>query len=314
MSVLHSPIHDNCTCTVDVLDGEVDAGHSFRVRASARCAQGCDLSGVTIAFHGPGGELATAMLAEADDDDGYTTDEVTLAAPASAGHHHFTATIAPSAEGLAHAAPPAAFEVAAKAHAARLNAWDLPSAIVAGEAFRFKVGVKCSADCDLAGKPVALFDTDQRRVSTAQLGNDIWPGTTALFFAEMAARAPVDAGRHEWTLAVPADEAELPPHAAGTAVLSLNVVAAPECSVTVETIAQDGQTPIQGARVVMHPYRAVSDEHGIARLRVARGDYTILVSAAKHLPIRRDVTLTADLITRAELEHEPPPANPDDFY
>jgi len=311
--MLDSRIHDNCTFAVKVIDGEVDAGHGFTVRASARCPHGCDLSGVAVTFRPPHGEPVTARLVQADDGGGYTTGEVTLTAPATAGLHGFTATIVPTAGGLAHSAPPADFEIAARAHSARLNPWDVPSAVVAGESFRFKVGVKCSADCNLAGRQVTLFDAQQRPVATAQLGDDIWPGTTALFFAEMTARAPKDAGRHGWTLAVPADDAGLP-HAAGNATLSVNVVSAPECEVTIETVAREGQAPIAGARVVMHPYRAVSDERGIARLRVARGDYTILVSATRHLPIHREVTLTADLLTRAELDHEPPPANPDDFY
>jgi hypothetical protein len=311
MSISNSRIHDQCTCAVEVLDGEVDAGQGFRVRASAHCPHDCDLSGVAIAFHAPAGEVVTATLGESDD--GYATDEVTLTAPPLAGHHPFIATIVPAADGPVHAAAPATFEVAAKAHSTRLNAWDMPSAVIGGETFRFKVGVNCSAGCRLAGQSVTLLDAAQRPVAVARLGDEVWPGTTALFFAEMTAQAPQEAGRHEWTLSVPVDETASP-HAAGAATLAINVVEAPEFEVTIETVAQDGQTPIKGARIVMHPYRAISDERGIARLRAAGGDYTILVSAAKHMPIRREVALSADLNTRAELEHEPPAANPDDFY
>ena len=39
-----------------------------------------------------------------------------------------------------------------KPHTAQLNVWDVPSAIVAGERFKFTVGVRCSAGCDLGGQ------------------------------------------------------------------------------------------------------------------------------------------------------------------
>ena len=82
-----------------------------------------------------------------------------------------------------------------KPHAAELNVWDVPSAIVAGERFKFTVGVRCSAGCNLAGRGLSIVDGNGSQVGAANLGHDIWPGTDALYFAEVEAEAPAGGRR-----------------------------------------------------------------------------------------------------------------------
>ena len=36
--------------------------------------------------------------------------------------------------------------------------WDAPSAVVAGERFRTKVGIKCSSNCHLTNKDFRIYD------------------------------------------------------------------------------------------------------------------------------------------------------------
>src|SRR5690606_29749933 len=107
-----------------------------------------------------------------------------------------------------------------------VNVWDLPAAVVAGEWFSFKVGVKCSAACNRAGHAVSLVDGEGTEVAAVRLAADVWPGTTALYFAEVKARAPTSAGSHEWELVVP-ERHQGVPHARATTGFILNVVAAP---------------------------------------------------------------------------------------
>ena len=193
---------------------------------------------------------------------------------------------------------------ATQPHAAQFTVWDVPSATGAGERFRFAVGVRCPAGCDLAGRELRLFDQEGSGTGTVKLGRDIWPGTEALYFAEVEARAPLEAGSHQWEVKMAGWDAERP-HAAGSLPLIVRVVGAPDCEVTVRAIDREKQTPIKGARVVMHPYRAVTDENGMARVRVARGQYDILVSGSRYLPACASVEVTADMTTRAELDVEP---------
>ncbi len=196
-------------------------------------------------------------------------------------------------------------------HAGELTVWDVPSTAVAGERFAVSVGARCSAGCDLAGRELSLFDQEGSPAGTVKLGHDIWPGTEALHFAEIEARAPLEAGSHQWEAKIAGWDAELP-HAPGSFPLVVRVVSSPDCEVTVRAVDREKQTPIKGARVVMHPYRAVTDENGIAKVRVARGQYDILVSGSQYLPACASVEVTADLITSAELDADQPWTSPDE--
>jgi hypothetical protein len=190
-------------------------------------------------------------------------------------------------------------------HAAQLTAWDVPSAVVAGERFKFAVGARCSAGCDLGGRELSLFDQKGQVVGTVKLGHDVWPGTEALYFAEVEAGAPTETGSHQWEAKIAGWDAELP-HAAGSIPLIVRAVTAPDCEVTIKAVDRENQTPIKGARVVMHPYRAVTDDNGVARVRVARGQYDILVSGSRYLPACASVEVTADMATSAELDADQP--------
>ena len=79
----------------------------------------------------------------------------------------------------------------------------------------------------------------------------------------------------------------------------------PEYVVTVETVDKASQTPLSGARVVMHPYRAVTDERGVAEVRVAKGAYKLFVSQTRYVTFGLPLEVTADMTARAELELEP---------
>jgi hypothetical protein len=186
-------------------------------------------------------------------------------------------------------------------HAAQLTVWDVPSATVAGERFRVAVGVRCSAGCDLSGQSLGLFDQKGAAVGTARLGREVWPGADALYFSEVEAQAPLAPGSHRWEIRT-GDWFSKLPHAAGSLPMTVRVVRRPDCEVTVKVVDRESQAPIQGARVVMHPYRAVTDEGGIAKVKVTRGAYDILVSGSKYVPVCTSVEVTADLITSAELD------------
>jgi hypothetical protein len=196
-------------------------------------------------------------------------------------------------------------------HAVELTAWDVPSATVAGERFKVSVGVRCSAGCNLSGRELSLLNQEGSRVGTVKLGREVWPGTEALYFAEVEARAPLEAGSHQWEATITGWDTELP-HAAGSFPLTVRVVSAPDCEVTVRAVDREKQTPIEGARVVMHPYRAVTDQNGMARVRVARGQYDVLVSGSRYMPARTSIEVTADMITSAELDTELPWESPDE--
>jgi hypothetical protein len=57
----------------------------------------------------------------------------------------------------------------------------------------------------------------------------------------------------------------------------------------------------------MHPYNAVTDERGIAEVRVAKGAYRLFVSQTRYLTFALPVEVGADVTARAELDLEPVP-------
>jgi hypothetical protein len=55
----------------------------------------------------------------------------------------------------------------------------------------------------------------------------------------------------------------------------------------------------------MHPYRVVADESGVARVRVAKGEYRLFVSQTNYLTVGLPVEVAADMTARVELDLEP---------
>ena len=181
---------------------------------------------------------------------------------------------------------------AATPHTTSVVAWDIPSAIVVGERFRIKVGIKCSERVppDEHGT-LESTTTRGRRVATGTLSGDRWPGTTGLYVAEVELEAPAGEGLYTWTVKGPGSDAGIP-HAEGSTSFGVRVVSHPEYLVRVEAVDQVDQTPIRGARVVMHPYHAVTDERGVAEVRVAKGAYRLFVSQTRYLTFGLPVEVT----------------------
>jgi len=202
-----------------------------------------------------------------------------------------------------------ASQSAIKPHTTSVLAWDIPSAVVAGERFRMKVGIKCSDECQLTNRDFGVYDHTGAEVATGTLSGDRWPGTTGLYVAEVELEAPAAEGLYAWSVKGPqSDGSDVGiSHAEGSISFGVRVVGRPEYRVTVETIDKISQTPLRGARVVMHPYTAVTDERGVAEVRVAKGSYQLFVSQTRYLTFGLPVEVTADVTARAELDLEPAP-------
>jgi len=196
-------------------------------------------------------------------------------------------------------------------HAVSVVAWDIPSAIVVGEKFRMKVGIKCANECDLANTEFGIFDERGTQVGAGTLPAECWPGTV-LHVAEVELEAPAKEALHTWSVKVHSaslkassePECEIV-HAEESINFGVRVVARPEFIVTVETVDAGDQRPLSGARVVMHPYRAVTDEGGIAKVRVAKGTYKLFVSQTRYVTFGLPVEVEGDMTARAELDVEP---------
>jgi hypothetical protein len=303
-------MNDRYVCTVEVSPDEVDAGADVTLTVRVGCSRQDNLKRPCVSIRNDDdAELARTELkkseGEGSEGEEYESD-IVLSAPRSVGEHVYRAVVvAADKDGVLQDQTLTEIRFLVKAHAAQLNVWDVPSAIEAGQRFKFMVGVRCSAGCNLGSRGLSIVDREGSPLGAANLGPDIWPGTDALYFAEVEAEAPPAAGNYQWEVMTTASSSELP-HTAGSLAFGLKVVSPPDCEITVEAIDRAKQTPIKGARVVMHPYRAMTEENGIAKLKVTRGQYDVLVSASKYGPVNMAVEVSGDMVTRAELDMEPP--------
>ena len=190
-----------------------------------------------------------------------------------------------------------------KPHATRVVVWDTPPAVERGKRFAVRLGVTCAAKCRTAGWTVEVRDHDGEERATTTLGDDAWPGTDALHHAEVALVAPDAEGLFTWEAAVLTSDAGVA-HTDSSASFGVRVVSSPSCLVTVVALDAESRTPVEGARVVAHPYRTVTDERGVAQLRVAAGEYRLFVSGKGCIPFRFDGEVKADTTIRAELAQD----------
>jgi hypothetical protein len=306
------------TFVVNVSPEVVDAGAGMTMRGELWCNPACDLRGHNLLIKDEtGAEISTMELTDFDGERNETR-EFIVKAPVKPGRYTWLA-VCPAIvkEGISYPEESAPIPFTVKAHTTSVVVWDIPSAVVAGERFNMKVGIKCSSECDLKNRNFGIYNHEGAQVATVTLSGNRWPGT-GLHFAELELEAPAAAKRkrdsaqpqgenlYTWSVKCAGVDVGVP-HDEGSVSFGIRVVGDPECLVTVETIDRETQMPLSGARVVMHPYRAITDERGVAEVRVVKGEYKLFVSQTRYLTFALPVEVTANMTARAELELEPVP-------
>jgi hypothetical protein len=299
--------HGHTTCAIDVSPDVVDAGAEMTLRVSASCAPPCDLRGHTLLVKdGSGAHAGTIELTEFDGETN-RADEFVLKAPLTTGRHTWSVVCPAAVKGgtsYIEASTPISFTVTP--HTTHVVAWDVPSDIVVHERFRMKVGMKCSHGCHLANRNFGIYDHEGTQAAVGTLPDEHWSGTTGLYVAEVELEAPASEGLYTWSVKYLHSDFGIP-HAENSTDFGVRVVGHPEYLVTVETVDRETQAPLSGARVVMHPYRVVADESGVARVRVTKGAYKLFVSQTHYLTFGLPLEVAADMTARAELDLEPVP-------
>ncbi len=109
-------------------------------------------------------------------------------------HDHPQSAIAASDAGASSRAADAG---AAASGAARVVVWDVPAAIERGRRFTVRIGLTCP-DARSDGWQVEVRDHEGGSRATATVGEEPWPGTDALYHAEVALVAPEAEGLYTW--------------------------------------------------------------------------------------------------------------------
>jgi hypothetical protein len=311
MAVQGIVTHDQTKCTVKVSPSEVEAGADLSLEGRVSCPHGCDLTGLNVSIRSQDdAELVMGELTKLDGE-AYVTNELVLRAPLTLGQHIYRTALVPGEkDGVRHAGNSTEFRFVVKAHAAHVNVWGLPSAIVTGERFRLKVGIKCSAGCKLAGREVSIFDQEGGQAGAGNLLADPWPGTSALYVVDLEAEAPRVVGDYKWKVETPESDSGVA-HAAGSATFPVKVVGPPDCEVTVKAFDSKKRTPIRGVHVLLHPYRALTDDDGFAKVKAAKGTYKLHVSGFKYIAYHNTIDAAGDVTIRLDLTSEP---EGDDYF
>jgi hypothetical protein len=171
--------------------------------------------------------------------------------------------------------------------------------------FRIKVGAKSSGGCALDGAKVEVRDANDKAVGHGRLGETPWPDTSALYWTEIALTAPPDDGFLCWSVAVAAPELKLP-HVGASTTFSFTAVKPPAHRLTVKAIDTESASPIADVLVGLGPYRAATDDAGLANIAAPAGRYNLaLWKATFEAATPITVALDADTLLQVELKRLP---------
>lgn len=288
---------------------KADAGQAVTLHVECTVPAGFDPQGLEIiVLDPPEAEVARAPIYPAPD--GGLETEITLTTPLQTGVTKFAVLLtAESNDALARGE----VEITTRAHRIQLSAWDAPTTVTPGAHFETHIGLVCSSNCKLDGQEVRVIDPNGAIAGAGHVGGDLWPGTTALHFAQVTISAPAETGLAHFKVVTDSDD-NAPPHDAGEANFAVHVMPEGSCDIRVEVLAADDETPLANAQVVLHPYRAVTDEQGSARLIVVPGTYRLMPSRKGHMPSVEQIKVSDDASILRLLASAPGVRQPEDDY
>ncbi len=301
--------HETETAMLQTAPTEVDAGSDMVLKVKVSCSSACDLRGSIVEIMA---QDAVVKQIELVTFDGAVneTDELVVQAPVEPGEYTWTAVYsAQEKEGILHEESSAPFSFVVKPHATSLLVWDAPSPVVVNSKFKLKAGVKCSADCRLTGEKVEVYDQEGNRVATGTLGDAPWRDTAAMYWTEIELEAPSEEEFYRWEARFPEPDLELP-HEETAHTFAFRTTKPPDHVLTVQVIDTDKKTPIKNALVSLHsqdgtPYRGRSDDSGVARVSVPKGEYRLTVVMTDYDDLETYVEVVEDTTVKVELTYWP---------
>jgi hypothetical protein len=302
---------------------ELEAGADIILKVKVSCPEGCDLRGlpVKVMAQGRGPQrgsrvgvedevLITRELATHEKTINETEDFV-FKAPGQVGEHAWT-ILFPRHEidGASHEESCLVVSFTTRPHTTSMAVWDIPSPAVMNRLFKVKVGVKCSAACQLAGQLIEVCDEAGSRVGESRLGGTPWLGTSALYVAEVELAAPATEGMPSWSARFAAAESGLP-HEHASATFSFRTAKPSEHRVTVKVTDKETEAPLENVAVRLGVYRASTDAQGLASLELPGGVYDLDAWKVGYETLPRTVEVGKDLMLHVEALFSPE-TDPDD--
>ncbi|MBI4469841.1 MAG: hypothetical protein HY650_11040 [Acidobacteria bacterium] len=307
-----SHAHKTNTSLVKAAAAKLHAGIDITLRVKVSCASACDLRGKSVKIIAQDAAVLKEVELAKFDRAVNETDEFVVKAPTELGEYTWTAMFTShQKEGDLHEESSAPFSFIVKPRATSMAVWDVPSPVVVGDVFRIKVGVNCAAACKLTDEKIEIYNHEGTRVATGSLGDVPWSNTTALWCAEVELQAPGVEGYYTWQIKFPKADLELA-HEESSYTFGFSTARPPEHLVTVEVIDKDTSAPIEDAYITIHsqggyPYRNRTDDGGVARVSVPKGEYKIYVMKDEHTEFQTTADVTGDVSINAVLLFTPDP-------
>jgi hypothetical protein len=181
-------------------------------------------------------------------------------------------------------------------HDASVAVWDIPSPVVKDRPWSLKVGIACSTGCSLHDHAITVHEADGTLLGGARLSNTPWPGTSALYWAEVEVSALQPEGRR--TLQVHCNENLHPV----SATFSVTIGGQPEHAVRI--VATDATTgaPIDAVEVRMGAFRATTDKDGVATIAVPGGGYEVILWKVGYQTSPVSIAVSEDVRVPIEME------------
>jgi hypothetical protein len=291
---------------------DVEAGTDIALTVKVSCPSGCDLRGRPVNVVAPDGVVMARELTTYEDKINETED-FALKAPTEVGEHAWSIVFPRhETESTVHEEGCLPISFRTKPHTTSMAVWDVPSPVVMNSSFIVKVGVKCSAMCQLTGHLIEARDEAGMKIGDGTLGETPWPGTSSLYWAAVQLAAPATEGVPSWIVRF-APAALVLPHEETAATFSFQTAKPPENRVTIKIIAKETGVPVEDVAVRLGVYEVVTDECGVATVDVPKGTYglTIRKDGCKAHPVTvevsEDVTVQIEALTaptKAEIEEK----------
>jgi hypothetical protein len=282
---------------------EIAVGADMVLTVRVTCPAGCDLADAPLTVTAPDGSVLAVPPSGADR-------TIALTAPRQVGEHVWRVIAAPhEVAGVRHEAVPLAVAVRARSQETSLAVWAMPSPVVTGQRFAVKVGAKSAAGCDLNGCKIEIRDENDAVMASGSLGATPWPGTSALYWAELELLAPPAAGMFAWSVRFEAAELALA-HGGASARFSIPIVEPPEHRLTVKVVEQATAAPVADAQVRLGPYRGATGQSGLAEIMMPKGTYDLNIWKPGYEAPAQTVAIDADLTVEIAVAAMPE-ENPD---
>jgi hypothetical protein len=252
-----------------------------------------------VKIEGPEGVVATAALT-AFETPVNESGTLALKAPLRVGDHVWTVVFEPQENGdIRHTGCSLPITIKAIAHATSLAVWDIPSPVVMGTRFEITVGAKSAANWALKDAEIEICDGHGAVVARARLGQEPWPGTSALYWTTVELTAPDQEELGAWSVRFAAAELALP-HDGSSAEFRVAVVRPAEHRLTVKVVEKDSKAPIDDVQIRLGAYRGATDPSGLAEIMLPKGEHELHIWKAGYEAPSRPVEINDDMALEIE--------------